>query len=252
MAAISVFPYLPFACRAEGFNGILLSFFHSVLIVTFHNWHTLACVNMITSNTVTTKIFYALHRISLASNFNLVGLHSFLNCLSNFSKSRIDSSVSNSSVSRIFDCHEQIVVGGIERNCECTIRHDSSDMASVINFHYIIVLKHSFVTDVRRPVSCAVIETGPCWKSNSCIQTTCFNQTSVCCFNLIADVHNFHAWLDKLLSPFSCLAMYFSRASQSVVVRFMDHFFGSQLSACDPVSIVFSIVFLDLTDRERA
>lgn len=252
MAAISVFPYLPFPCGAEGFNGVLLSFFHSVLIVTFNNWHTLACVNMIAIDTVTTKIFNTLDWISLAFNFNLIGLHSFLNCLSNFSESRINSSMSDSSVSGVFDCHEQLIIGWIEGNCECTIRHDSSDMASVINFHYIIVLKHSFVTDIWRPVSCAVIETGSCWESNSCIQSTCFNQTSVCCFDLIADVHDFHARLDKLLSPFSCLPMYFSCASQSVVVRFVNHLFRSQLRACDPMSVVFSVVFLDLTNRERA
>ena len=213
MAAISVFPNLSFTCRAEGFNCKLLPFFHSLLIVTFHNWHALACVNMVAIDTVSAKICNTLYWISLALNLNLVGLHSFLNCFSNFSESRIDSRVSDSSVSRIFDCHEQIVISGIKGNCECTICHNSSNMASVINFHYIIILKHSFITNVWRPVSCTVIETGSCWESNTCIQTTCFNQTSVCCFDLIADVHDFHAWFDKLLSPLSGLAMYFSCSS---------------------------------------
>ena len=54
VTAVVVFPDLALTSGAEGFDCVLLSFFHPVLVWTLDNWDTLAGVDVIATDTMAT------------------------------------------------------------------------------------------------------------------------------------------------------------------------------------------------------
>lgn len=140
MAAIHVFPYVSLTRRSEGFNGILFAFLHLVLIWALDNRHALASMNLVPLDAMTAKVLDCLNSISLALNFDLIRFHGLLNGFTDLTESGIDTRVTNAGICRIFYSLEEVIVGWVERNCECAVGHDSAHVAAVVNLHDIVLL----------------------------------------------------------------------------------------------------------------
>lgn len=199
---------------------------------------------------VTAQIPNTFHLVRLVVNFDLIRFHRLLNLLANLGQSCIDSRSLDPCICCLFHCFEQIVVDGVESHSESTVGHQAANVRSIVNLHHIILTQDCLVANIGSPVSRAVIQTGARGECNARIQAICLDQASICGLNLIANVHDLHAWLDETLRVLASLAMNFRRTPQVVVVRFEDALFGPQLSICDSVSIMVIVVLLDFADRE--
>lgn len=207
-------------------------------------------MDLVALDAMTTKILDGLDSISLVLDRDLVRLHRLLNGFANLAQSRVDTGHFNACVGRVFAGLKKVLVDWVERNRESTVSHETLDVAAVVDLHHIIVAKHCFVPNIRRPVGRAMVNTGAGREGDAGIETTRFDQATVCGLNLIADIHDLHARLNKLLCPLPGLAMDLRALPQIVIVRLKNLLLRSQLSAGYPVPIMVEWMLLDLAYRE--
>lgn len=107
---------------------------------------------------MSTEISDALNWVRLAFYLNLVGFHSFLNRFANIRQPHINASFFDACVCRILDCRKQIIELGIKGHRKSTISHQTPNVAAIVNFHDITVLKYSLVAQIWCVVRCTVIQ----------------------------------------------------------------------------------------------
>lgn len=140
MTGIWSIEYISFSGRTKSFNGKKFAFFHFSSVAICDDWNTLTSMNSIWGNRMTTKILNCLHCMSFISDGNLVRFHHFLNCLSDISKSHIDTSLFNSFVSSLLNSIKKRVKLRIESNRKRTIDNLAINLSSEIYFHNIIIV----------------------------------------------------------------------------------------------------------------
>lgn len=101
-------------------------------------------------------------------------------------------------------------------------------------------------------MSSAVVQTGASWEGNTSFEAGCFDQSAIASFDLIADVHDLHAWLDEALSESSGLTVHLSRTSQVIVIRLVKFLHLFLLLVADTEAIPVLVVLNDLTNWEIA
>ena len=74
---------------------------------TFDNRNTFSSVNLVRPHGMTVQVSNALHFMSRAVDLDLIGLHRFLNCLTDFAKRDVNSARFDSRVGRLARCLEQ-------------------------------------------------------------------------------------------------------------------------------------------------
>ena len=84
VTAVQVFVDVASTCRAESFDGVLFTFYHSRCLVVFNNVDTLSSVNLVPLYAVTAEILDRFDWIRFISHLDLERLHRLLNLLSNF------------------------------------------------------------------------------------------------------------------------------------------------------------------------
>ena len=175
MAAIYIFPHVTFSGRSEGLNSVLLTFLHLVLIWTLNDRHALSSVNLIPLYAVATKVLNCSNAVGFSLDFDFIRLHSLLDCFTDLTESGIDTRMTDAGVRRVFDGFKKVIIGRVERNCKGAVRHDSSNVAAIIDLHNVILLQDSLISDIRCPVSSAVVETCASREGYTRIQATCLD-----------------------------------------------------------------------------
>ena len=209
-------------------------------------------MDLVALDGVTAEVLDALDLVGLLLNLHLVRLHHFLNLLADVSQTDVDAGGFDSRVGRVFDCGKEVVVDGVECNSERAIGHQPSDMGSVIDLHDVAVLKHGLVANVRGPVGRAMVKTCASWERDTSFQAVRFDESSVHGFDLVANIHNFHARPDETLSVLASLSVDLRGTAQIVVVALEKMFLGSQFRRSDSMPVVVKRVLQNLTDWESA
>eukprot|EP00354_Favella_ehrenbergii_P008059 CAMPEP_0170459604 /NCGR_PEP_ID=MMETSP0123-20130129/6238_1 /TAXON_ID=182087 /ORGANISM="Favella ehrenbergii, Strain Fehren 1" /LENGTH=274 /DNA_ID=CAMNT_0010724247 /DNA_START=539 /DNA_END=1364 /DNA_ORIENTATION=+ len=198
------------------------------------------------------KVLDSLHLVRLVSDGNLIGLHRFLDLFAYLAEDCVNTSGANTSLSRLLDSLNQRVVAWVESHSEGAIGHQTLDMRAIINLHYIVLTQNSLVTDIGRPMGRAMIETGTSREGNASVEAASLDQAAIGLFDLVGDVHDFHAGADEALGVLAHLTMDFSSTSQLLIIRLEELLFCAKFSTANSVVIMVIIVLHYLTSGEVA
>ena len=219
VTAVQVFVDVALSGRAESFNGVLLAFHHSdISLLVLDNVDTLASVNFVPLDAMTTEVFNALDWERVVSNRHFEGLHGLLDLLANLREGSINTSCADASVCGFFDGLEKGVVSRVEGNSEGAVSHQAVDVRAVVDLHHVVVLKDSLVSHVRSIMGCAVVQTGTSGEGDSRVKPIGLDQSAVHFLNPVGNVHDFHTWADPTLSKLTRLPVDLSRTSELFVV----------------------------------
>ena len=251
MTAVNVLKSSTSARTSERLDSVLFALYHANIgEVVLYDANRLTSVDLVSLHAVTAKVLNALDGVSSVPDGDLVGLHRFLDLLTDLTELSVDASHFEACLCRFFHCLKQGVVLGVEGNSEGAISHETVNLRAVINLHDIVVLKYRLIADVGCPVRCNVIEACPCRERNASIESVSLNQATICLLYLVRDIHNLHPWPNKALSILSSLAMYLSCAPEFLIVLLNQLLLRSKLRTRDPIHIVIIVMLHDLTNGE--
>ena len=117
-----------------------LTFFHSGRFAAFNNRHRFTRMYSVRRNAVSVQIANAFNLVGLAVQIDLIRLHDFLYGLTQVTQSHVNASLLDTTVGGRLDRLQQLVILGIERNCESAIDDVSVDVCAKINFANVVVL----------------------------------------------------------------------------------------------------------------
>jgi len=113
------------ASTSKGLNGKVFALLHFCLVTIVNNGNRLASVDLVRVDRVSVQVTDRLDLICLALNLNLVRLHDFLDGGTNIAQSHVNTSLLDSSVGRILDSSQQVIVNRVEGERESRV-NDSS------------------------------------------------------------------------------------------------------------------------------
>mmetsp|Transcript_49349 Transcript_49349/g.148590 ORF Transcript_49349/g.148590 Transcript_49349/m.148590 type:complete len:228 (+) Transcript_49349:521-1204(+) len=183
--------------RSKRLNGINFIFFHLGSVSTFDNWNRLPCMNLIRPNGMPIQIPYALNRICLPIQLNLIGLHNLLDGLSYIAQSNVNSSCTNSRISSFLYCFEQWVIAWVERNSPSAIDDPTINLSAKVDLHHIIILKNSIVARIGRVVGRNVVQRTPGREADATIEPILANQLSILIFKFLTHIRQLNTWFDE-------------------------------------------------------
>ena len=99
MTAVDVVMHVALARRAESLNGELLALLHARSVSILDDGHRLSGVDLVLLYGVAAQVLDALNWVSFLVNFNLVGLHCFLDLLADVGEAHVDTCSLDSGVS---------------------------------------------------------------------------------------------------------------------------------------------------------
>lgn len=140
------------------------------------------------------------NRIHFPSNLNLVRLHNLLNSTSYFTQPRVNSSLHQSCVSRVFHSLQQLIIGRIEGHSKRAVDYSTLYLRPEIYLTDIIISDNSVVPRIRSIVSSHVVQRTSCRKRNARLQPLLRSQFPIIVLKLFTDVNKPSAWFDDSLS----------------------------------------------------
>ena len=140
------------------------------------------------------QISYRFNLVHLAIKLDFIAFHDFLYCFSNITYPYINTSCLDPSICCVFNCLQQLIKLGIKSYCECAVYQKPSDMGSKVDLANIVFLQNGLVTWVWCIMSCTMVERAAGRECLTCFNAISFNESSVCLFNLIAQIYQLNSW----------------------------------------------------------
>mmetsp|Transcript_15524 Transcript_15524/g.23281 ORF Transcript_15524/g.23281 Transcript_15524/m.23281 type:complete len:248 (-) Transcript_15524:422-1165(-) len=168
MRTLSIFMHKSLTRRSKCLDCIKLILLHFGGRTSPHNGNTLSSVNTVLTNRMSIEVTDRLDFVRFTLDFNFIRLHGFLNCSANIAQAHINSCLFDTSVGRILDSLQKVVIDWIKSHCKRTINNAAIDLGSKINFHHVTLFQHCLVASIGRVMGSTMVDRTSCWKTNTC------------------------------------------------------------------------------------
>jgi hypothetical protein len=127
----------------------------------------------------------------------------------------------------------------------------SIDLCSIIDLHHVVLSEHGIITGIASEMSCTLVDTATGWEGNTSFKTTCFDQSPIGLFDLVANVPKLHAWSHHFLSHFSYLSVALSCFTEIVNLRSIESVSITEFSISSSLQIEVTGMIHELTFWEH-
>mmetsp|Transcript_16271 Transcript_16271/g.23969 ORF Transcript_16271/g.23969 Transcript_16271/m.23969 type:complete len:213 (+) Transcript_16271:562-1200(+) len=204
-------------------------------------------MNAVRPDAVSVQVSNTLDWKRLSIQLHLITLHHLLNGLANVTKTHVNSSRLDTSLSRLLHSFQQWIVSRIERNSKCTVNDSTVNLRTKVNLHHIIILQFSIIARIGSVMGSDVIDAATGGKANAATKPFFHHQLTILALQHLAHIRQFNARFDETLCIAAYLTMDFACMANLLVDVILHAIMSAFLSTCFAEGIALEGVCLNFT-----